>query len=474
MDTPSLDHDEDADMSVNIDLSIESDYSPKYDPLNDVIIKNYSSSLTFMETEAMISAQRNNKGNNDNNDNKQVIGQTFAGIIESIPDKLSSDKKSFPFAIGDRVWGVSPSMFGQCWSDYVPIPYKAIAHAPMNIPLHYCGLYPLHFYQLNSMLKWAKLDNLQDLKEKSVLFIGTGRRSMVNTFAPFLKHIDENNAITIIDDDMHSRLNENVLKKCINIDNYHLLKCDQDGIYKNEDMMELINKYSSTFDIVIDSWAMDKSEIMEHCKLCKPNGKFFWRQNHMTQFNKNVGWRVALEGAKFLAEIHKAVERSYNVKFVPNVENKLDRGGLDQFSSYFSEMKFPIFIDKMYNLEDVQSALNYALGNDDSLLGENIGILIEKENDDDMDFFEDSCKPKIVKLPSIEQLYDEQNKDTKKTYNIDHNYDDDTISIDDIIESDHQSRINQSNEQFGFFQDKTEILESQTIAKNTKSPSNES
>ena len=461
-----MEDDEDGDMAINIDLSIENDYSPKYDPSNDVIIKNYSSSLTFMETEAMITAQRNNTIQNKG---KQVIGQTFAGIIESIPDKLSSDKKSFPFEIGDRVWGVSPSMFGHCWSDYVPIPHKAIAHAPMNIPLHFCGLYPLHLYQLNSILKFAKLDNLQDLKGKSILFIGTGRKSMVNIFAPFLKHLDADNEITIIDDDTHSRLNQNLLKQYIKIDNYHLLKCDEDGLYKNEDMMEIINANKSKFDIVVDSWAMDKFEILEHTKLCKSKGAYFWRQNHMTQFNKNVGWRVAMEGAKFLADVQKEVRKSSQVRFVPNMEQKIHKGGLDQFSSYLSEMQFPLFIDKMYNLDDIQSAFNYALSNDDSLLGENIGILIEKESDEQMDFFEDSCKPKIIKLPGIEDLYDKNNKDNIKSYNID--------SIDDIIENDdNQSRISKSNEQFGFFQDKTEILESQTIAKNvdTKSSSNKS
>lgn len=464
--------DEDGDFALNIDLTIKNDYSPKYDPLNDIIIRNYSSSLTFLETETMITAQKTGQ-NKNTNPNEQVIGATFAGIIESIPDKLSSDKKSFPFEIGDRVWGVSPNMFGHCWSDYVPIPHKAIAHAPMNIPLHYCGLYPLQFYGLNSILKFAKLDNLSDLKGKSILFIGTGRRSMINVFAPFLKQIDGDNEITVIDDDNHSRLNENLLRKYLNIDKYHLLKCE-DGIYKQEEMMDIVSKYSENkFDIVIDSWAMDKLEIMEHCKMVKQKGVYFWRQNHMTQFGKNVGWRVALEGAKFLQEIQKEVKKENGVKFVPNMENKVDKGGLDQFTSHLSEMSFPIIIDKMYNLDDIQSAFNYALVNDDSILGENIGILIEKENEEEMTFFEESCRPKTIKLPQIDDVIggDGGDVDDKKKKSKPLNDDESFAvnSIDDIIECDNNQSLREDG--YGFFQDKTEILESQTIAKNVSNKS---
>ena len=126
LDTTSLE-DDDEGSTFNVDITIETEYAPKFDPSKDVIIRNYSSSLTFSETEAMIAAQKMNKKP------QKVIGQTFAGIIESIPTKLAADKQAFPFVGGDRVWGISPSMFGQCWSDYVPVPYKSVFAPSMNI-----------------------------------------------------------------------------------------------------------------------------------------------------------------------------------------------------------------------------------------------------------------------------------------------------------------------------------------------------
>merc|ERR1719384_2713465 len=196
---------------------------------------------------------------------------------------------------------------------------------------------------------------------------------------------------------------------------------------------------------------MDKTEILQNCNFVKPKGVYFWRQNHMTQFNKNVNWKVALDGARFLADIQSAVKREHHgVKFVPNMDTMVKGGAvLDKFASYFTEMAFPIIIDKMYNLNDVQSAFNYAFNNDDSVLGENIGILIEKENDQSI-VFEENCRPKTVKLPSIDTLYDKNNNKRKsKQYDVEEAYN----SIDDIVE--HETNLNDH----GFVQDKTQIFE---------------
>eukprot|EP01084_Bolivina_argentea_P300237 517650_1 len=210
LNTTSLEDDEDNNITLNVDLTIENNYWLKYDPNKDVIIRNYSSSLTFSEINNMITVQKN--VNNDKNKLRDVvIGQTFAGIIESIPNKLLSEKKnekSFPYEIGDRVWGISPYKFGHCWSDYISVPYKNISHAPINIPLHFCGLYPLQLHTLQKLLKYAKI-NINELRNKSVLFIGTGRRSLLSIAAAFFKHLDENNNITIIDYNKHCRLNNN-------------------------------------------------------------------------------------------------------------------------------------------------------------------------------------------------------------------------------------------------------------------------
>merc|ERR1719334_2238025 len=112
------------------------------------------------------------------------MGQSFAGIIEQIPPQKEAD--SFPFEVGDRVWGLSPSLLGGCWSDYVAVPPHSVHHAPINLPLHYCGLFPQQLFALQSMLRFAKIERLDQLKQKKVLFIGSGRKSMLNILAPFL------------------------------------------------------------------------------------------------------------------------------------------------------------------------------------------------------------------------------------------------------------------------------------------------
>eukprot|EP01083_Nonionella_stella_P074418 201874_1 len=455
--TTSLE-DAETEATLNVDLTITNDHSANYDPSKDVIIRNYSSSLNVSEIETMINAHKGRKDTSKNG----VIGQTFAGIIESIPSKLSSDKKSFPFEIGDRVWGVSPSVFGHCWSDYVPVPYKSISHAPTNIPLHFCGLYPMQLHGLQTVLKYAKME-LSDLKNKSVLFIGTGRRSMLNLFAPFLKHLDETNRITVIEDDAHGRFDEVLLKEYLGIDTVHELKYEE----STEGMDVLRDEYEKSFDIVFDSIAMDKSEILENCKFVRKKGVYFWRQNHMTQFNNNVDlakWRVALQGAQFLQQIDREIKREYGVQFVCNWDqipsNHKDGSVLDVYTSHLSEMSFPIVIDRMYSLDDIRSAFGYAFNNDDSVLGENIGIVIEKEEDMD-------CE--TIKLPSIDHLYN--NKENKKQRM--KSYAHYVQSVDEIIENGNEFNWRHSNaRQHGFVENKaTQVVESQTIAKNTSNKS---
>ena len=291
-----------------------------------------------------------------------VIGQTFAGIIEHIPSELtysSTNKSAFPFEVGDRVWGVSPSIFGHCWSEYVPVPHKCLSHAPLNIPLHFAGLYPLQLHGLKSILKFAKMDKFEKMKGLSVLFIGTGRRSMFNVFAPFLKHLDENNKVVVIDDETQCRFDDKMLVN----------ELGMNAFYGTKQINECMEEYQNTFDVVFDAMASDKSEILENCQFVKPKGIYFWRQNHMAQSGKNVNLKTVFEGARFLADIQGSVKRECGgVQFVPNMDVMVKDGTvLDEFSAYFAEMNFPIILDKMYDLDDVQSAFDYALNNDDGI-----------------------------------------------------------------------------------------------------------
>eukprot|EP00483_Globobulimina_turgida_P002690 UN02695 len=214
--------------------------------------------------------------------------------------------------------------------------------------------------------------------------------------------------------------------------------------------------------------AMDKTEIMDNCKFVKPKGVYFWRQNHMAQFGDNISfgkWRIAFKGARFLQECDRDIKKQFDgIKFVPDMRPNVKEKAkiLDSFTSYLTEMSFPIIIDKMYNLNDIQSAFNYAFNNDDNMLGENIGIVIQKENgySDDM-FFEEGVRPKTIKLPPIDNLYHKYQSNKNKNNNIE-------SCIDDIIEHETSSSSNPTaNNDYGFVQDKPQILESQTIAKNT-------
>ena len=105
LDTTSFVEDEEGS-TFNVDLTIDTNHRIEYDPSKDVIVRNYSSSLTFSETEAMVTAQRVGSRSAKHG----VMGQSFAGIIEQIPPQKEAD--SFPFEVGDRVWGLSPSLLG--------------------------------------------------------------------------------------------------------------------------------------------------------------------------------------------------------------------------------------------------------------------------------------------------------------------------------------------------------------------------
>merc|ERR1719242_611690 len=110
LDTTSFIEDEEEGSTFHVDLTIETNYEIEYDPTKDVIIRNYSSSLTFSETEAMVTAQRIGGGRRSATKQHGVMGQSFAGIIEYIPPKLkcndsssssfSPSSSSFPFEVG--------------------------------------------------------------------------------------------------------------------------------------------------------------------------------------------------------------------------------------------------------------------------------------------------------------------------------------------------------------------------------------
>ena len=72
---------------------------------------------------------------------------------------------------------------------------------------------------------------------------------------------------------------------------------------------------------------------------------------------------------------------------------------------------FPIIIDRLYPLEHASHAIDYVLNNDKSLLGENVGILINKEENFKCLNQNNAWYP--IQLDNIENYYEEKEMKAK-------------------------------------------------------------
>ena len=182
-----------------------------------------------------------------------------------------------------------------------------------------------------------------------------------------------------------------------------------------------------------------------------------WRHNHVAGAGSGV--MAALGGARFLSGVSAEMKRRSNgLRFVPSMDrntqmhlakrNTLD---LDAFSRWLMEASTPcpLLIDKVFALDDVQSALNYAVNSDDAVLGENIGLLIRKETDDG--FFGEGCKSPVLRLP---QLGDRNRSAVVRL---------DSDAVDEKYVRPRTSEFAES--------ESVHVVESQTIAKKTSSKS---
>ena len=108
------------------------------------------------------------------------------------------------------------------------------------------------------------------------------------------------------------------------------------------------------------------------------------------------------------ADAHSQYARLNGVKVVLGTMPHTMGNGLHEWAVDMREVSAPIFIDKMYPLDQVQHALNYVFDNDESILGENIGIIINEE--EDFECPDASVEWYPVQLDDIAPFMEEYNK----------------------------------------------------------------
>ena len=281
--------------SINVGLSIEGDYSAQYDPKNQVIIKQYGSCLTTQDFPGVTLRPELL----DNSALKPIPGRAFSGIIEYIPpkvkDKLAARarlSRSQTFVEGDRIWGLAKSAFGQQWSEYAPVDYNNIFNAPDNIPLHFCAMFPLSILLMQQCMRQSKMSSFSDFADKKILFIGSGKESLINVGLPLMYQQNATQIDILTSSDRHDcvlaeHFQDIIDDKVVNVKEYRSIDLNDLAIKheekikkesnkdKNEKEEESNNFEFDRYDIVIDSTGREHSELHQHVKFCTKKGKFW-------------------------------------------------------------------------------------------------------------------------------------------------------------------------------------------------------
>ena len=119
--------------------------------------------------------------------------------------------------------------------------------------------------------------------------------------------------------------------------------------------------------------------------------------------------------AQFKRDLENQTDyRSTNTKMVDvaMASPVFARANFVSFGLLISDAKFPLIIDRIYPLEHCNHGINYFLHNKETVLGENIGILINKE--DDFEWDDETTIWNPVQLDDIEYYnhsYSKREKD---------------------------------------------------------------
>ena len=248
----------------------------------------------------------------------------------------------------------------------------------------------------------------------SILFIGTGRKSMCNTFIPILRKLGARNITVITSSKRHENTLSNFnIDMLINSENYDY------------------TKITGKFDIIIDSLSIYHDELKEHIKMAgnlskywimnTPNNEIITKTNNMFMQRKLIG--------DWIYEIQMIVNSiNSTCQIIPGELYQYNPLFLTEFSTFIDKenLNFPIIIDKMFNINDIQNAFKYINNNNEHILGSNIGINMncnDKLNDVKMNCYNDNhinnneqsnTNVNLYYLDDVSKYMDEYNKRQEK------------------------------------------------------------
>eukprot|EP01084_Bolivina_argentea_P306432 529516_1 len=247
------------------DFILDENFSPHYNPTKDVIIRNFSSTMTQKNVEHLLLPFNELT-------QKRLFYTNFSGIIEYV-----NPKYKHVYKIGDRVWGVKPhykqllntfdsnrlsisSLLGfkpnpyshnNAWSDYVSVNIRYISPLPFNIPLEYGGLFGtdlLMIFDGFGRINWVR--TMSKIKDKKVLILGSGRQSLINILIPLLQICNVGEIVVISNHKRHNKLLEKFNVKAI-IDRNNFVP----------------SKHNLKYDLIIDSLSIDAEQIEKNVSL---------------------------------------------------------------------------------------------------------------------------------------------------------------------------------------------------------------
>ncbi|GGE38393.1 NAD(P)-dependent alcohol dehydrogenase [Actibacterium pelagium] len=237
----------------------------------------------------------------------QILGMDFAGEIDMLGDGVTT------FAIGDRVFGMSPDMFG-AHAEYLCLPANgAIAKIPENLPFHQAVV---------GEGAWYANGTTQVLSEGQRCLI-YGASGAIGTAAVQLAKAQGAYVVTVVG--------------TRHMDLAAALGADRVVNYETQDFTAL----GETFDLVFD--AVGKTSFFECRPLLAKDGIF-------SATDLGPGWSNIILGSFYGATGSKRVR-------VPFPEGA--PGFIQKLANLMSQGKFQGVFDRRYPMDKITDAFRY-------------------------------------------------------------------------------------------------------------------
>ncbi len=258
------------------------------------------------------------------------------------------------------------------------------------IPLHYLGIFPFACLTLNGsfgvafrgqLTKIAK-DLSSAAKDRKVLFLGSGNMSLCHTFIPLLCSLGVEDITVVLTSERHRETLEILCKEFPS-------KFKPENIFKASILQDPSHPFQSLkYDLVIDSMASEKQVFTHNSRWVTEETGVYWAMQlakniYHIQAKTNKGMQSLMPINKELMKLREIQDKTKVKCFTPGLysTNYIDQMA-NPFLSFEKDKDFPVFVDKMYALDDIQHAISYVLESSEHMLGENIAFLINKEDDE--------------------------------------------------------------------------------------------